>query len=125
MWTMFRVVGIGLWLAGLVFGLTNRASAQPADNSQACEQLPPDHRQQCEQERAAGIANQVIDNVKQGAQDAQQQLQNATDQKTAKPSAGRPMHLLLNGIETCWPIDQPLPAGVKQEPVPGDVTGRC
>ena len=71
MWTMFRVVGIGLWLAGLVFGLTNRASAQPADNSQACEPLPPDHRQQCEQERAAGIANQVIDNVKQGAQDAQ------------------------------------------------------
>lgn len=125
MWTAIRVMGVGLWMAGLIFGLTNRASAQPDDTAQACEQLPPADRQQCEQKRAAGIANQVIDNVKQGAQDAQQQLQNATDPKTGKPSAGRPMHLLLNGVETCWPIGEPLPAGVRQEPVPGDFTGRC
>ena len=62
------------------------------------------------EEPGAGIANQVIDNVQQGMDQAQQ-VQNAIDPNTGQPYPGRPMRLFLNGVETCWPLGVPTPRG--------------
>ena len=71
-----------------------------ADDPPAC--APDD--QQCQEKQknqGAGIANQVIDNVQQGVDQAEQ-VQNAIDPNTGKPYAGRPFHIILNGAEVCW-----------------------
>ena len=108
--------------AAAVLGLAPIASA---DDPQSCDQLPPDQQQQCQQQQATGIVNQVTDNVQQGVQQWQRGMQRPNDPNTGKPFTGKGIHLILGGVETCWPAGVPGPIGAKQEPVPGDMTGEC
>ncbi len=57
--------------------------------------------------------------------DQAKQVQNAIDPNTGKPYAGRPFHILLNGVETCWPVGVPISALDHVEPFPGDNDGSC
>ena len=59
------------------------APVASADDPTDCDRLPPEQVQQCQQEKAAGIANQAIDEAKNGADKAKQaadQAKQATDQ---------------------------------------------
>jgi hypothetical protein len=94
-----------------------------ADDPPAC--APED--QQCQEQQknqGAGIADEVIDNVEQGVDQAKE-VQNAIDPNTGKPYPGRPFHLLLNGVEVCWPVGVPISALEHVEPFPGDNDGSC
>jgi hypothetical protein len=66
------------------------APVATADDPPPCDQQPAEQQQQCQQQKnpGAGIAT------------------------------GRPMRLLLNGVDTCWPLGVPLPAGSKVDVVP-------
>jgi hypothetical protein len=115
-------------LAFVAAALVGWAPIASADDPQSCDQQPPEQQQQCQQQQAAGIANQVTDNVQQGVQQVQQWqkgMPRPNDPSTGKPFAGRGIHLILGGVETCWPAGVPGPIGAKQEPVPGDMTGEC
>ncbi len=116
----FSITAIAAAGVGALFILAPIASA---DDPPACA---PDDQQCQEQQKnqGAGIANQVIDNVQQGVDQAEQ-VQNAIDPNTGKPYAGRPFHLLLNGAEVCWPVGVPISALDHVEPFPGDNDGSC
>jgi len=113
----------GAALAAGVAALFIWAPVAGADDSSPCA---PDDQQCQEQQKnpGAGIANQVIDNVQQGMDQAKQ-VQNAIDPNTGQPYAGRPFHLLLNGAEVCWPVGVPISALDHVEPFPGDADGSC
>lgn len=104
-----------------------------------CEQRPPDQQQQCQQDQAAGIANQVEDALQQG-QDAVQQGQDALQQGQQRqgpvtpfidPATGKVnpgpvgQRALINGVDTCFPHGVPAPPGADVRIVPGDMTGHC
>lgn len=90
-----------------------------------CEQRPPDQQQECQQNPGAGIANQVIDNVQQGMDQAQQ-VKPFIDPKTGKPNPGQTgLRVLINGVDTCLPVGVPAPLGADVRIVPGDMTGSC
>jgi hypothetical protein len=106
-----------------------------------CDQRPPDQQQQCQQDQAAGIANQVEDALQQGqdslqqGQDALQQGQDAPRQGLVKPlidpATGKVnpgptgLRVLINGVDTCLPVGVPAPLGADVRIVPGDMTGHC
>lgn len=91
-----------------------------------CEQRPPDQQQQCEQDQGAGIANQVIDEIGDAAQQGQQQVKPFIDPDTGQPNPGQPgLRVLVNGVDTCLPVGVPAPLGADVRGVPGDMTGHC
>ncbi len=106
-------------VAALFFG----APIASADDPPACA-LDDLQCQEQQKNQGADIANQVIDNVQQGADQAKQ-IQNAIDPNTGKPYVGRPFHLLVNGAEVCWPVGVPISALDHVEPFPGDNDGSC
>jgi len=83
-----------------------------ADDPPDCDQLPADQVQQCQQQKAAGIANQAIDEAKNGADKAKQaadQAKQAADQaKQATDQGQKAIDLsdkncwLINGVPTMW-----------------------
>ncbi len=82
--------------------------------------------QQCvdqQQQQGAGIANQVIDNVQQGVDQAKQanealNPQNSTD--------GLGIMVNLNGVPYCMPLNKPLPPGaVVTSPTGNGVSSWC
>ena len=104
-----------------------------------CDQRPPEEQQQCQQDQAAGIANQIQDGLQQG-QDALQQGQDALQQGQQRQGPVKPFidpatgkvnpgpvgqRLLLNGVDTCLPHGVPAPLGADVRIVPGDMTGHC
>lgn len=99
-----------------------------------CDQRPPDQQQQCQQDQAAGIVNQVEDALQQG-QDAAQQGQDALQRGPVKPFidpvTGKVnpgpvgQRALINGVDTCLPTGVPAPLGADVRIVPGDMTGHC
>jgi hypothetical protein len=104
-----------------------------------CEQRPPEEQQQCQQDQAAGIANQVQDGLQQG-QDAVQQGQDALQQGQQQRGPVKPFidpatgkvnpgpvgqRALINGVDTCLPTGVPAPLGADVRIVPGDMTGHC
>jgi hypothetical protein len=92
-----------------------------------CEQRPPDQQQQCQQDQAAGIANQVEDALQQG-QDAPRQglVKPFIDPATGKVNPGPTgQRVLINGVDTCLPTGVPAPLGADVRIVPGDMTGHC
>jgi hypothetical protein len=115
---------IGAALAAGVVALFLGAPIASADDPPACAPDDQQCQEQQTQQQGAGIANQVIDNVQQGMDQAKQ-VQNAIDPSTGKPYPGRPFHLLLNGAEVCWPVGVPISALDHIEPFPGDSDGSC
>ena len=104
-----------------------------------CDQRPLEEQQQCQQDQAAGIANQVQDGLQQG-QDALQQGQDALQQGQQRQGPVKPFidpatgkvnpgpvgqRILLNGVDTCLPTGVPAPLGADVRIVPGDMTGHC
>ena len=113
----------------------------PGAEGPPCEQRPPDQQQQCQQDQAAGIVDQVQDGLKQGqdaleqGQDALQQGQEAQRQGPVKPlidpvtgkvnPGPTGQRVLINGVDTCLPTGVPAPIGADVRIVPGDMTGHC
>lgn len=71
-----------------------------ADNPQDCDQLPPDQVQQCQQKKAAGIADDVLNNANRGNGQQPQQPANGPDRN--KPLTGGAW-MYVNGVLTCVP----------------------
>ena len=70
-------------LAAIATAVLFWAPIASADNPPDCDQLPPDQVQQCQQQKGAGIANEAIDDAKDGADKAKQaadQAKQASDQ---------------------------------------------
>ncbi|MDO3635075.1 hypothetical protein [Mycolicibacterium arseniciresistens] len=131
---MFKLYTASAILAGV--GACGVVAFAPIAGAQdpPCEQRPPDQQQQCQQDRAAGIAGQVEGALEQG-QDALQQGQDAVRQGPVKPlidpATGKAnpgptgLRVLINGVDTCLPVGVPAPLGADVRIVPGDMTGHC
>jgi hypothetical protein len=90
------------------------------------ECAPTDQQCQDQQNQGAGVADQVIGNVKQGVQQAQQAGQSMVDPKTGKPYPfGQFHHIILNGAETCWPVGEGIVPPNTYTLFPGDPDGFC
>lgn len=88
-----------------------------ADDPNDCDQLPPEKVQQCQQEKGLAIANRAIDESKQGADQAQKQLQQQQDPRN-KPISQVGFLYLVNGVPTCfhnWDVG--VPGMVAVQPV--------
>ena len=83
-----------------------------ADDPNDCDQLPPDQVQQCQQQKAAGIANQAIDQAKDGADKAKR----AADQGQKAIDLSDKNCWLVNGVPTMW--SPALVSGPGQTAVP-------
>ncbi len=84
---------------------------------------PTDQQCQEQQDQGAGVADQVIDNVQQGMQQAGKSM---IDPKTGKPYPfGQFHHIILNGAETCWPVGVGISPPDTYTLVPGDPDGFC
>lgn len=100
------------------------ASIASAEEPPPCEQQPQD-QQQCQQDQGAGIANQVIDQVTDGAKRVQP-VKPMIDPETGKLNPGPTgVRILINGVDTCLPAGVPAPLGADVRGVPGDMTGHC
>jgi hypothetical protein len=94
------------------------APAAGAENPPPC--APND--QQCleqQQRQGAGIANEVIDNVQNG-------LDQANDALTPERSGGPGVMVLKDGVPWCMPLNQPIPPGaVITSPTGNGVSSFC
>jgi hypothetical protein len=79
-------------------------------------------QEQQKQQQGAGVANQVIDNVQQGmdqAKQANEALNPSTDSK------GPGILVLLNGVPYCLQFGKPVPPGDVRAPDPSGMTSYC
>ena len=72
------------------------APAAAADDPTDCDRLPPDQVQQCQQKKAAGIANDVLDNANRANG---RQPSNGPDRNQRVGGAW----MTVNGVLTCVP----------------------
>ena len=82
--------------------------------------------QQCldqQEQQGAGIANQVIDNVQQGVDQAKQANEALNPQNSTE---GLGIMVNLNGVPYCMPLNKPLPPGaVVTSPTGNGVSSWC
>jgi hypothetical protein len=108
-------------LAAGTAALLISAPIASADDPPPC--APDDH--QCldqQQQQGAGIANQVIDNVQQGVDQAKQ----ANEALNPSSADGLGIMVNLNGVPYCMPLNKPLPPGaVVTSPTGNGVSSWC
>jgi hypothetical protein len=77
--------------------------------------------QQCQEQQNPGpaIADQVIDNVQQGVDQAQQALPQPQER------TGTGIMVLLNGVPHCMELGKPVPPGVVRPIHPSGLTSYC
>lgn len=93
-----------------------------ADDPPPCAPDDQQCQDQQEQQQGAGIANQVVDNVQQGMDQAKQ----ANDALNPKSNGGPGILVNLNGVPYCMPLDKPLPPGaVVTSPTGNGVSSWC
>ena len=78
-----------------------------ADDPPPCAPDDQQCQDQQKQQQGASIANQVIDNVQQGVDQAKQ----ANEALNPKSSGGPGIMVLKDGVPWCMPLGQPLPVG--------------
>ena len=93
-----------------------------ADDPPACAPDDQQCQDQQKQQQGASNANQVIDNVQQGVDQAKQ----ANEALNPKSSGGPGIMVLKDGVPWCMPLGQPLPVGaVFTSPTGNGVTSYC
>ncbi|MCV7172373.1 hypothetical protein H7I41_20870 [Mycobacterium manitobense] len=107
--------------SALAAGVAAFLLAAPIANADPPPPCPPDDQQCQEQQKnpGAGIANEVIDNVQQGVDQANEAL-------NPKPSAGPGIMVLKNGVPWCMAFGQPIPPGAVIDKIhPSGMTSYC
>ncbi len=110
-----------LLLAATAAATLSFAPIASADDPPPCN--PDDKQCQDQQNPGAVIANQVIDNVQQGVDQAKQ----ANEALNPQSSTGGPgLMVNLNGVPYCMPLNKPLPPGaVVTSPTGNGVSSWC
>jgi hypothetical protein len=106
--------------AGAAVALISAPIASADDPPPPC--APDDQQCQEQQNPGAGVANQVIDNVQQGMDQAKQANEALNPSSDSK---GPGVMVLLNGVPYCLQFGKPVPPGDVRAPDPSGMTSYC